>query len=269
MADVKLFARQSDGLVVIYQGDTNVIEDPLVDLSRLFLHSNLRYVTVVNVVTGSFDLGAIGHPDFTAINHTLNVHGVDGVPFVFGRLVDVDSGFDGDVTYPWVGHVPVQWPRIYNYNLNNGGSRWLALGADDTNILANEIGINPFVSTTIPAITVNYEVFVTDLILDGDQPALSDIALKISADEFIAQRGLFTTDKQFLQKSGQNTDFVLGGGRTIEMVQGDGERFDGSTHLQLRYSLNGEVREFKFGDLFGPNDNRTSTFNAPAQNVSV
>lgn len=262
-------ARGSDGTVAIFEGDRDVVDNPLVDLSRLFFHSNLRHVTVVNVIEGSFDLAAIGHPGTAPINHTLKVHGVDGVPRVFGRLIDVDSGFDGTVTYPWVGHVPVQWPRVYDGNYNNGGARWLALGADDTNLIANEIGINPLVSTTIPAITVNYQVFITSTILDGEQPALSDVALRITPDELIAQRGLFSTKNRYLQKSGQNTDFVMAGGRTMEMIQGDGGPATGDTHLQLRWEVDGEVREFKFGGGFGGYNNRVSTFTSNAQNVSI
>ena len=271
MVEKILHARQSDGLVVIYNGADDVIDDPLADLTRVHFHSNLAYVSVVKKITGSFPLPSMSTQTGRSVNHTLAAHNMGFKPFVFGRLLNVDSGPDGTVTYPWVGSVPVQWARDPgDGDYQNGGSRWLALGADDTNLRANEIAAVPLISNSLPAITVNYEVFVTDLVLEGTAPALSNIALKIAADEFTAQQGLFKTTKQFLQKTGNQTNFVLSGGKTIDMVLGDGGAAIDDTHLALRYSLNGQTRQVDFGRSgFFDAPNQTSTFVGDAQDVSI
>ncbi len=148
-----LKARGSDGVVCIFDGAEDVVDDPLLDLSRVYFHSNLLYPKIVNKVSGSITLPAIGTNTERLALYILFSHGLSpNQPIVFGYL----TGLSVDKV-SMDGSVPVQT------NIN-GFAQWVILGADSTNVLLHENTITHQLAG-FNAITLNYVVYITDTFL--------------------------------------------------------------------------------------------------------
>lgn len=147
-----LKVRGSDGTVCIYNGSDNVVDNPLIDLSRVLFHSNLDYPAViatsnVNVTLPSRTTSPAA-PFFTI--HTLFSHGRPGIPFVFGYITNM-----GNLSL--AGSVPVD-SDIPFYG------RFVTLGANGSSVVLHENTIGR-ATTTYGARTLNIRIHVTDLLL--------------------------------------------------------------------------------------------------------
>lgn len=161
-----LFMRQSDGVVCIYTGSSNVVTNPTADLSRVFFHNQLNYPTITSVVTGSVSLPSIaadtGHRTSyaTPVQTTLFAHGVSGVPLIFGNWTGAVEGLPSFTE--WLpngasasGSVPIQMDDY-------GFARWLNLGVDATNVYVYDRRM-AYAGAGKAAVTLSYEVFITDI----------------------------------------------------------------------------------------------------------
>lgn len=127
---------------------------PLANLSRVKLHSDLDYPTILSVTTGtlstaSLPLIAANGSQLSTV--TLFAHGRPGIPWVFGRFQI------GGVWVSAAGTVIVQ------ADTNQQFPRTVALGADATHVLAHIHGIAAQFST-MPAISLPWAVYVTDVL---------------------------------------------------------------------------------------------------------
>lgn len=84
-ANRKLFVDGQDGKVVIYYGDDDVVSNPLIDLNRVWFHSNLDYLEVAEHRVINMTLPAVAE-----INHLRHLfdHNLGFKPFVIGGLAD-------------------------------------------------------------------------------------------------------------------------------------------------------------------------------------
>lgn len=147
-----LHVRGSDGVVAIFTGADDVLDDPLLDLSRVLFHSALEYPSVVAVYTPTVTLPVRNSNTYQDSSHTLFAHGVSGIPWVFGYITNLGN------TPTLAGSVPVQHDTI------GGFARWVNLGADATNVILHEQACVRN-GSSFASIGLDITVYVTDLIL--------------------------------------------------------------------------------------------------------
>jgi hypothetical protein len=145
-----LFARGSDGTACIFNGSNNVVDNPLVDLSRVLFHSNLDYPSVISTQDRSITLPARTTTPFYTI-HTLFAHGRPGIPFVFGYITSLSN-------LSLAGSVPLDFRVLFH-------GRFVTLGANGSNVVLHEMSSGLTGSTTYDARSLTIRVHVTDLLL--------------------------------------------------------------------------------------------------------
>lgn len=122
MTELRFRARGTDGRVAIYTGsDDAPFDNPTANLSRVQFHSDLLYPAIVKEQSGTLNLLSRGPNGEGREAHNLFAHGKSGTPMVIGyaTLAGQRVGLCGSV--------PVQM-------LPRGWGRWIALGADATNV---------------------------------------------------------------------------------------------------------------------------------------
>lgn len=146
------FKSDTAGRFAIYtDGNDNPLSNPTSNFSRLKFHSDLDYVRIISSRTGVISLPARGVNQRVLTTHNGPTHGQSGSPFVMGYLRV------GGQDIAFAGSVPVQV-------VADGASRFLALGANTTRLLFHEQS-NCSAFDTLPATSIFYVVYITDLIL--------------------------------------------------------------------------------------------------------
>lgn len=140
---------------------------PLSYLNRVKFHSDLAYIGVVSTITTTISLPSFssGPERVASYNITPSGHGQSGFPFVIGKAVigGHDIGFTGSV--------------CVQKNESGAASdtyecygRFLALGADDTNVYVHEYAVcsnGPTVWYGYSALDVDIVCYITDRILEA------------------------------------------------------------------------------------------------------
>lgn len=152
--------RVADGKCAIWTdaSDDAPFSDPTSNLARVKYHSDLAYVKVIQAQVVNVNLSARSGGPGGVASYTLFAHGLTGYPFVFGKV------FVGGEPVAFTGSIPIQRPSA-----NDWYARWLALGADATNVYLHEYWIaggNPGNWETYSALSLDVEVYVTDEILE-------------------------------------------------------------------------------------------------------
>lgn len=145
------------GRVAIYTGSDDLpLANPLSYLSRVKFHSDLNYPAIIAEYSGvlsTSDLPSIAINTRRLFSHRVQAHGVSGIPWVIGSITVAG------VKIACQGTVPVQMDSS-----SAGFSRWLALGADGTDIILYENGMNS-AGTTMPAVSIAWRALVTNVVL--------------------------------------------------------------------------------------------------------
>lgn len=230
----KLMADGAAGKVAVFMvdeenpHDRDPLDDPETHLSRVLFHSDLLYPIIIGKRSGTLNLPARGaNQDWTRATHNLFAHGLDGQPLVFGRITNL-----GDGTVPLAGSVPVQTIRY-------GEARWLSLGADATNVKITEMW-NTHRTQGLSAIRIDWEVWITNLFLDRDNPlpAASGELLYIDGTSFRAGRGKFDAENRYLRTAATNEEFFVVKGRSVAI-----KPLASSGVSMWRYSVGGYVQQ--------------------------
>lgn len=138
------------------------LTNPLGNLSRIKFHSDLDYIKVISVHNVTLSLPARSNFRSATASYNLFAHGRTGQPFVLGKasVNGVPVGFTGSV--------PVHQGIASNGQPSHFG-RWLALGADATNVIVHEYCVaawsNSSFYDTYPAMTIPIAVYITDELL--------------------------------------------------------------------------------------------------------
>ena len=153
---VKLYADGTTGKLAIYRysGNDNPFSDPLNNIGALLFHSDLRSISIINTVSSSVTLGAIGGNAAGRNTYTLFAHGISGTPYVEGRITSINGS---GASLPLAGSVPVATQA-------SGYARWVHLGADATNVYLSEVYASERV-TSYAAMTLGLEVYISDVTL--------------------------------------------------------------------------------------------------------
>lgn len=160
--------RSAGGKVGIWEGhtDTDPFDAPLSHLAngRLKFHSDIPYVKIVAVKDFTLNVPAItGATPARSVSYTLGTHGQPGQPFIAGRII-VNS-----VPVAFTGSVPVHQGGGA-FSSGDEFARWLALGADATNVYVHEYAVqhgnaNTGVYNGRPVQTFAIRCYITDLLL--------------------------------------------------------------------------------------------------------
>ncbi len=154
----------SGGKVAIFDnaaGDAPLTA-PLSNLSKIKFHSDLDYISVIDVRTVTLSLPARSNFQQATASYTLFSHGRPGQPFVLGKL-NVNG-----VPVGFTGSVPVHQGVASNGQPGNFG-RWLALGANATSVIVHEYCVAGWANSdfhdTYPAMSIPITIYVTDELL--------------------------------------------------------------------------------------------------------
>lgn len=143
------------------------LTNPLGNLSRIKFHSDLDYIKVISVHNVTLSLPARSNFRSATASYNLFAHGRAGQPFVLGKasVNGVPVGFTGSVPVH-TGATPAMSSAGYPTGCFG---RWLALGADGTNVIVYEYAVaswvNETVNETYPAMSIPLTVYVTDEML--------------------------------------------------------------------------------------------------------
>lgn len=165
--------RCASGKVAIWDGSYNddPFVNPVANLSRVKYHSSLDYVRVVRVINRTITIPRIpatgsgqSDPGSRVQSYTLGTHGQPGTPFIVGII-----RVDGD-PMAFTGSVLVHHSAGTNSTINDSFGRFLALGADATNMYLHEYAVQvgskqTGVWETRPAQTFNLTLNITDVLL--------------------------------------------------------------------------------------------------------
>jgi hypothetical protein len=142
------------GKAAIYTGNDDApLTDPRNNLARLKFHSDLAYPSIIAEYTGSLTMGATTTNARRLVTNRVRAHGRPGIPWVLGSFTV------GGLAISACGTVPVQ-QDINAY----GFARWLALGADGTDIIIYENAIG-YAGQQLTPITIQWRALVTDVLL--------------------------------------------------------------------------------------------------------
>jgi len=157
--------RISNGIAAVWDGHPNYAPffDPFNNINAIKFHSAIPYVKIIDVRDFTVNIPAISNTPDRSVSYTLGPHGRPGQPFIVGQIVV------GGVPVAFTGSVPVH---------QGGGSfstvdplaRWLALGADATNVYVHEYAVQFFAANTgngapRPAQSFAIRCYITDILL--------------------------------------------------------------------------------------------------------
>ena len=151
--------RAAAGKLAIWKDASDALPftDPLNHIDRLKFHSSLDYVKIIDVKTFTFTAPEVRGVLERVASYTLGAHGRPGIPFFIAKIV--------------VNGVPVAFSGSVPTHASNGLVRWLAIGADATNIIVHEYSIQsgtagaPDGMDVRPAQTFTVVCYVTDILL--------------------------------------------------------------------------------------------------------
>lgn len=153
------------GKFAIWDGETDDLPftDPIGNISRVKFHSDLPYIKTLYRRVETLNLPSRSNFQMTTASYTLFAHGQSGYPLVLGSVPvnGVEVGFSGSV--------PVQMGYVVGSVTPGFYGRWLALGADDTNVYIHEYTVARWSSASheiYDALSLPITVYVTDRILE-------------------------------------------------------------------------------------------------------
>lgn len=204
-----------DSKCAVISGGDDVLADPLSDVTRVRFHSDFHYPSIVETVTGSLTLPAIGSNTQRYNTYQLYAHGQAGHPFVTGRLLNYPSA---GVMVGLEGSVPIQGD-IYGF------ARWITLGSDETHVLLHEQAITRHVAGK-GAITINYQLDISDLTVESyDASPPGGAVLKLTPERIEMGEGKFDSDKRYIRAVPEiDKDVNMVGGFTL--IQGSAGSYD-------------------------------------------
>lgn len=197
--------KYSGGTLAVYQVDSLAIDDapftaPLSNLSRVEFHSDLDYLAIASIQTGTLSLPSRSGTTAGTYRHNLFAHGLGYQPLVMGHLVN----FEGYNT-PLLGTTPIRTPIDRVLPATQADIRTVQLGADSTYVYLHEYMLLVSTSLTYPAVDIDWRVMVTTRNMDSstgnDNTVSSPYALFINASRVIIGQGKFDTDRSHIKKA--------------------------------------------------------------------
>lgn len=243
-------ARYDSGKFAIYtipsaaSTDNAPLTAPLSNLSRLKFHSDLDYVQIDSIVTGSVTLSAKSANTQQKNDTVLFAHGKASAPMVFGILTNMADSTGGGKSIPIASNTPV--PILIpdgTYDRLSTLKRYVGLMVDDTYVYLREYG---FVKKTNytgtsgsisgwPSVTLNYSVSVTNFLVTGPSSGYdsSKPMMRVSPGEVQFGRNKFSSTRRHLHSDNAGTDYVFTTGRHITITTSTNAAAGYPTNLYL------------------------------------
>lgn len=199
------------GAAAIWEGD-DVGDLPLTNpgdyWDRLRFHSGAYYAKIIDVQTVTVNFPAMAADENREHTYTLFAHGRSGTPVVKGRATI------GGEAINIAGHVPIQsgYHTLWFGRPYGVYSRFVALGADDTNVILHEYAKAPR-DTGYSSLSLDVTVYVwEEIIEDGapDSPEETDLRPEYW------RLGLFDSRFPYLYEDA-SPQFALVAGPTLAM----------------------------------------------------
>ncbi len=246
--------KYDSGAVAIYTVDEaapndNPFTTPQSNVSRLHFHSGLPMPAIVpiggnHVNTGTTTLPAISSPNtYNSATYNLLAHGLGATPLCFGRFTSIGGGAGAAMA----GSVPLTAPPA------TGHGRWAHFGANTTHVILRVVSITgTTLGNSLPALDLDWSVYVTDFLLDATPP-LSDpgVLLRMEPDRMTANEGQFDSLKRYLRLGSTGHTFPMVKGKTINVTY-SGNSGASNPGLECRYSVDGYDQSFAFDDGSAP-----------------
>lgn len=157
--------RVADGKAAIWTGETDTapFDTPLSNLSRVKFHSSLSYPNVISTTVTALTLPASSGVSQRVASYTLFAHGRPGMPWIIGKMAiqGQETAFVGSICAQ-------QGDNMGVTSISNCYGRFLALGADATNVVLHEYLVARSSVAGYEAYTamdVSITTYVTDKIL--------------------------------------------------------------------------------------------------------
>lgn len=147
---MKLKSDSLGRLAIYTDGNDTPLTNPTTSFSRLKFHSDLEYINIIDVISGSVTLPARAANNRYTQTHNGPAHGRSGIPFVMGFLNI------GGTNVAFAGSVPVF--------VASGRTRLLSLGASSSRLLFHEQTVCSS-AAGVSSLSVSYTVYVTDEVL--------------------------------------------------------------------------------------------------------
>jgi hypothetical protein len=198
-------AKHENGKFAIYtvpsatSTDDAPLTDPRGNISRVEFHSDLDYIAVAAVQTGTLSLPARAAGNAVTQRHNLFAHGLGYQPLVLGEITNLGCSL--------LGTTLIYSPADDGLNgPTRGWFRSVQLGADATNVYLHEYAlVPPTGSPGLPAQSLNWRVMVTTRNLDATtgngNTVYHPANLYITGTRTVFGRGKFDSDRQHIQKS--------------------------------------------------------------------
>jgi hypothetical protein len=134
------------------------LTSPLSDISRLHFSTALDYVATIGTYSGTINLGALAANSSADVTTVIAAHGQGGIPYVEGKI---------SISGNWVplsGCVVVE-QLAGSPSPHQSFARFLALGANDTNIVIHEHSISRS-TAGYSSSSYSYVIYLTNMIVD-------------------------------------------------------------------------------------------------------
>lgn len=239
MSQVRNLLVNARGRCGIWIGDDDEpFKYPRQHLDRVKFHTDLDYIRITRQIDLTLSLPARSAIQSVTASYTLFAHGLAGFPFVLGEVV-----VEGEAV-AFAGSIPVQQGHPTGLSTAPAGfyGRWLALGADDTNVYVHEYCVAAYSNSTFfedyDAINIPITVYLTDELLDVDSPRPpvgQATSLTFSGARFAD--GLFDTNNRYIRqvKDPANKSLNMARGPSIEITTQTG---GSSTNAAWRWRVN-------------------------------
>ncbi|MBA5777433.1 hypothetical protein H2509_20595 [Stappia sp. F7233] len=226
------------GRVSIYYGpeDLALEADPFSDLSRVKFHSDLPYISVVNVIEGTMNVNSDGVDAYSKKFQPIFSHGLGYTPLVFGAITNARN-YDWSQTYPtYLGNITVPWSGTVPLagSLPGNGEPYthmtLDLGADINDVfLMFRRQLAP-ANTPRDDLTIAYKIFITDYSMEsglavGGPPYA--LILDALAGRLVVADGKFDSEKRQLVLDG------FDGGDSIPAAFGENVAYGEFDNFQI------------------------------------
>ncbi len=162
----RFYLDKASGAVAVYDTTTQdltlqnePLSAPLSYVSRLHFHSSLHYPRIVGVYTGTLSMAAVTFNVIYTHEYVIAAHGLGGTPYVEGKIKI------GGVWIALAGSTLVEQQNNVGFPLSKGYGRFLALGANGTNIVLEEYTVSYVATPGYSSKSVDYEIYLTDMLL--------------------------------------------------------------------------------------------------------
>lgn len=238
------------GTCAIYEVDDLVVDDspfydPANNIDRLEFHSDLDYLAIQSIQTGTLSLPSRSGTTPGTYRHNIITHGLGYQPLILGHI----ENYEGYNT-PLLGTTPIRMASDRTA-FDAVDMRTLQLGADETYVYIHEYMMLINTSLTYPAVDIDWRVMFTtrnlDLTSGNNNTVTHPSALYIDPTRVVFGQGKFDSDRDHIAKVASG-GFPVTIGNSWAVTQ-ETSLGTPAWAIRFRWSVNGQARGTTFAGL--------------------